>query len=76
MLVQFLTNDQPVFEGFNANFHYIPIEQNCVNWLDMTAKLLKSPDYPTIDCTWVITAPSIDNSIKIHLETFEVNTFD
>ena len=72
MLVQFVTDDQFVWDGFRANFQYIPIEPNCANWLNMTAQILKSPDYPTIDCSWVITAPSIDSTIIIHFETFEV----
>lgn len=72
MLVQFLTDDQFFFRGFRAYFHYIPIEPNCANWLNMTAQLLKSPDYPTIDCSWVITAPSTDSTIIINFETFEV----
>ena len=72
MLVQFLTNDYDVYEGFRAYFHYIPIEPNCANWLNMTAQLLKSPEYPTIDCSWVITAPSTDSTIIINFETFEV----
>ena len=73
MLVQFITDDFAVEKGFRAYFHYIPIEPNCANWLNMTAQILKSPDYPTIDCSWVITAPSIDSTIIIHFETFEVN---
>ena len=72
MLVQFLTNDYDVYEGFRAYFHYIPIEPNCENWLNLTTQLLKSPDYPTIDCCWVITAPSTDSTIIINFETFEV----
>ena len=72
MLVQFLTDDQSVWAGFRAYFHHIPIEPNCANWLNMTAQLLKSPDYPTIDCSWVITAPSTASTIIIQFETFEV----
>ena len=72
MLLQFLTDDYDVWEGFRAYFHYMPIEPNCANWLNMTAQLLKSPDYPTIDCSWVITAPSTDSTIFIQFETFEV----
>ena len=72
MLVQLLTDDENVQRGFRAYFHYMPIEPNCANWLNMTAQLLKSPDYPTIDCSWVITAPSTDSKINIHFETFEV----
>ena len=72
MLVQFLTDNGSVQRGFKAYFHYISIDPNCANWLNMTALLLKSPAYPTIDCSWGITAPSIDSNIIIHFETFEV----
>ena len=72
MLVQFLTDDQIVRDGFRAKFHYIPIEPNCANWLNLTAQLLKSSDNPTINCSWVITAPLINDDIVIHFETFEV----
>ena len=72
MLVQFSTDDDQVYLGFKAYFHYIPIDSNCANWLNITAQLLKSPDYPTIDCSWVITAPSTDSTIIINFETFEV----
>ena len=75
MLVQFLTDDYMVFWGFKAYFHYIPIDSNCENWLDRTAFLLKSPDYPTIDCSWVITAPSIASTIIIQFASFEVECF-
>ena len=72
MLVQFLTDDENIRSGFRAFFHYMPIEPNCVNWLDMTTQILKSPDYPTIDCSWVITAPSIGSTIAINFENYEV----
>ena len=72
MLVHFLTDDYVLHKGFRAYFHYIPIDPNCANWLNMTAQLLKSPDFPTIDCSWVIIAPTIDSTIIIHFETFEV----
>ena len=73
MMVQFLTDNVDVQIGFIAHFHYIPIEPNCTNWLNMTAKLLKSPESPTIDCRWVITASSIDSTIVIDFDSFEVN---
>ena len=73
MLVQFLTDKEIVFEGFSAYFHYIPIEPNCEKWLNMKAQILKSPDYPTIDCSWIITAPSRVSFIDIYFETIEVN---
>ena len=72
MLVQFLTDDFAVELGFRAYYHYIPIASNCANWLNMTSQLLKSPDYTTIYCSWVITAPSRDSTIIIVFETFEV----
>ena len=73
MLVQFLTDDFAVLWGFRGFFHYVPIELNCASWLNMTAQYLKSPDYPTIVCSWVITAPTKDSTIIINFETFEVN---
>ena len=75
MLVQFITDHTDAWEGFRAYIHYMPIESNCANWLNMTFQLLKSPDYPTIDCYWVVTAPSMDLTIVINFETFEVNFF-
>ena len=72
MLIQFLTDDVYTSRGFRAFFHYILIEPNCANWFNMTAQLLKSPDYPTIDCSWVITAPTISSSIFIEFDSFEV----
>ncbi len=70
--IYLLTDDEAVDIGFRAYFHFMPIEPNCANWLNMTAQLLKSPDYPTIDCSWVITAPSTESTINIHFENFEV----
>ena len=72
MLVQFLTDDYVVSNGFKAYFHYVPIELNCANWWNKTAQLLKSPDFPKSNCSWVITAPSTSSTIGIHFETFEV----
>ena len=72
MLVQFLTDDYEVDKGFRAYFHYIPIDPNCANWLNMTAQFLKSPEYPTIDCSWAITAPTTESTIIIYFELFEV----
>ena len=72
MLVQFLTDDEFTNRGFNLSFHYMPIKPNCENWLNASEQLLKSPDYPTIDCSWVITAPSTNSTIGIHFEIFEV----
>ena len=72
MLIQFLTDDVQGFQGFRAFFHYMPIEPNCVNWLNLTALFFKSLDYPTIDCSWVLTAPTRDSTIIIHFDIFEV----
>ena len=72
MLVQFITDHEYVNSGFKAYFHYIPIDTNCAKWLNMTAQLLKSPNHPTIHCSWVITASTIDSTNIIHFETYEV----
>ena len=73
MLVQFLTDEKDTSFGFKLTFNYMPIEPNCGNWLDMTAQILKSPDNPTINCSWVIIASSISSNCTINFETFEVN---
>ena len=72
MLIQMLTNKGHVAAGFRAKFHYKPIQLSCANWLNMAAQLLQSPDYLTLECSWVITAPSIDSTIGISFNTFEV----
>ena len=71
-LVQFLTDHKDTSEGFVAYFHYIPIEPNCANWLNMNAQHIESTEYPTIDCSWVITAPLTGSTIGINFLTFEV----
>ena len=73
MLVQFLTDGSDNSAGFKAYFHYIPFEPKCTNWLNI-AQQLKSPESPTIDCSWVITAPTIDSTITINFDTFEVSS--
>ena len=72
MLIQFKTDNSMTFEGFKASFHYVPIEPNCINWLNLPAQRLESPENPKINCSWIITAPSIRSTIAIHFETFEV----
>ena len=73
MLVQFTTNNQIGWNGFQAYFEYIPTKPKCEHWFNSTTQILKSPDHQTINCSWVITAPSIDSTIIINFETFEVN---
>ena len=72
MLVEFLTDYKYAQIGFKASIHYIPIDPHCQNWLNMTTQILKSPEHPTKDCSWVITASSTDSTIVINIETSEV----
>ena len=72
MLVQFFTDALTRKRGFKASVHYMPIESNCANWLNKNTQLLESPDYPTNNCSWVITASSSSTNCTIHFETFEV----
>ena len=69
MLVQFLTDGENTFSGFNTSFYFNPIDKNCTDWL--TSDKLTSPNYPKMNCSWVITA-SIGSTIYIAFETFEV----
>ena len=69
MLVQFLTDGENTFSGFNTSFYFNSINKNCTDWL--TSDELTSPNYPKMNCSWVITA-SIGSTIHIEFETFEV----
>ena len=71
MLVEFVTDHVRTFWGFSAKIHYTPINPTCIDWLNITARYLTSPDYPTIDCSWVITV-SKSSTISIQFHSFEV----
>ena len=71
MLVQFVTGHDFTSWGFSAKIHHTPINPFCKDWLNITSGYLTSPDYPTIDCIWVITE-SMSSTISIHFHNFEV----
>ena len=71
MLVQFVTDHESVRHGFSAKIHYTPINPICKDWLNINSGYLTSPEYPTQDCSWVITV-SISSTISIQFHTFEV----
>ena len=71
MLVEIVTDQVLTNQGFHAKFHFVPINPNCEDWLDMNSQSLSSPDYPTIDCNWVISA-SMGSTITIQFQSFEV----
>ena len=71
MLVQFVTDNVATGIGFSAKIHYTPINPICKDWLNITSGFLNSPDHPTLDCSWVITA-SIGSTISIQFKLFEV----
>ena len=71
MLVQFVTDHQSTSGGFSAKIHYVPNNPICKDWLNSNSGNLTSPNHPTIDCSWVITASS-GNTISIQFHTFEV----
>ena len=71
MLVHFETDHMHSSNGFSAKIHYTPITPICKDWLNITAGFLTSPSYPTIDCSWVITA-SFGSIISIQFHVFEV----
>ena len=71
MLVQFETDDAWAMNGFSAKIHYAQINPVCKDWLNISSGYLDSPNYPTIDCSWVITA-SMGRTISISFHIFEV----
>ena len=71
MLVQFVTDHENKYFGFRAKIHYIPIDPICKDWLNINSGFLTSPEYPTQDCSFVITS-SMGSIISIQFQTFEV----
>ena len=71
MLVQLVTDHESTLYGFSAKIHYTSINIICKDWLNITSGYLTSPEYPTQDCSWVITA-SMSSTISIQFHTFEV----
>ena len=74
MTIQFITDDWSVLQGFRAYFKRIPIDLNCFDWLNTTSLILASPEYPNMNCTWIITAPTpIGSTMSFIFTIFEVN---
>ena len=71
MLVQFVTDHEGTWFGFSARIHHTPINPICKDWLNITSGYLTSPEYPTQECSWVITA-SMGSTISIQFDTSEV----
>ena len=66
MLVEFRSdddNERTYIVGFSAFIHYSPLPSNeCQNGLDMTKKIIQSPNYPNsydsnLSCNWLISVP-------------------
>ena len=73
MLVQFVTDHESTYPGFFAKIDYTSINIICKDWLDSNSGFLTSPNHPTIDCSWVITASKSSSTISLQFHTFEVN---
>ena len=71
MLVQFLTDQKGRDYGFKAQIHYTQINPMCKEWLNITFGFLTSPNHPTMNCSWVITA-IMGSTILIQFHFFEV----
>ena len=71
MMVQFVTDHELTNYGFLAKIHHTPIHPICKDWLNITTGFLTSPNNPTMDCSWVITASS-NSTILIQFQVFEV----
>ena len=79
MTIQFITDDFEGKQGFKAYFNRISIDPNCSQWLNTTSLILASPEYPNMNCIWIMTA-SIGSNMSINFQIFEVkissNFFD
>ena len=63
MLVEFRSDDIYEWDGFSASIHYSPLpRKECEVGLDMTKKIIQSPNYPdsygnNLSCKWLISVP-------------------
>ena len=71
MLIQFVTDHEGTWPGFSAKYYHSPINPICKDWLNINTGFLTSPNHPTMDCSWVITA-SKGSTILIQFQVFEV----
>ena len=71
MMVQFVTDHEFTNYGFSAKIHHTPIHLICKDWFNITTGFLTSPDHPTMNCSWVITA-NISSAILIQFQVFQV----
>ena len=71
MLVQFVTDHEWTDPGFSAKIHHTSINIICKDWLNITSGYLTSPEYPTQDCSWVISV-SMGSTISFEFHLFEV----
>ena len=70
LLVHFSTDSVLSWRGFSAVIHFIPINTNCSYFFNETDLILNK----VIDCNWVITAPSMTNTIIVQFQYFQVCT--
>ena len=77
MLVEFRSDDVNEGDGFSAFIHYSPLPINeCENGLDMTNKIIQSPNHPdsynnNLICKWLITVPH-GSHITLSFSQFDV----
>ena len=81
MLVEFRSDDvREIFgdmQGFSAFIHYSPLPINeCENGLDMTNKIIQSPNHPdsynnNLICKWLISVPH-GSHITLSFSQFDV----
>ena len=69
LLIHFSTDDINVWRGFSTLIHYFPSNANCADFIDKTELILTQ----AIDCTWIITAPSVTGTITIKFHDLEVS---
>ena len=72
MMIHFTTDCCFTGDGWLAYYEYVPFDQQCTDWFDIATFSITSPDFPVIDCSWVILAPQLS---RITVSGFtEVNT--
>ena len=79
MLIEFKSDAVNEEIGFSASIHYLALpSKECESGLDMTIKIIQSPNYPNIYnnnlfCKWLISVPH-DSHITLKFSQFDVKS--
>ena len=75
MFIEFKTHMEVWFNQnakFTALIKHNKINFDCQTWIDIKKNILMSPNHPSINCSWLITA-NVGSYIALNFKFIEVN---